>query len=971
VSPTPPDLDDLLHALRVAGLPVGAREILRLHHVFDLTPTLGLEHPPDEQLHDLLRAALAHDPEEGRLFDRVYAVWWARWQEWLARGRPRRVDELLPDASDVGDVGDLGGKIRREPPRGSWRRWRIAARLAAVAVVLCWLEAPGPETGRRAVVPSTPPPPPRTEAETSEGPTRPTEGNEARPLETEYFPHFEVVGELEGFGVDGRRLAYGVALLLAAVGLGVAASKKSRRVELRPPPERRGPPRLPLLPLATTGPELLDEEAIRTLVWGVERHVTERASREIDVPATARASAEHAGFPELRFLPEERSREVWLWLDATASEDSLIEPWATEIADQLARAGLPVRVGRFDGVPDELVWDEGHQPFRPQTVEAHRQTALVAVLTDGEVLRAHLEDERRGAAMALLRSLGHWPRLAVVDGSPGEDLAAVLPELPVPCILPAALPAFFGLGRQTAPPVPEVDPGTLRAWRAALALGDRPCDRKTAWAICRHLELEAPPWAVRGLGELRWDEDERAELVAWLARDGLAPEGAGIHPGSLLDHALDFWQRRFEAEAEARDRRELIDGWHGSPPERRLEVERALLALWRRPAEAARQLRGLFGGELEKPIRERLGRLAPRDGAGETLVPLPWRLAEVDDVTRLRLAEMGLGGIGEGALRRPGRLVLGVSLLVVVGLGMLGRGFQVTQTDREPRVSVVSEVEEARVFTERDGGGGWRVVAVSPDGERRAEEGVGGKELRVEWLRVVTRREVARDDEVGGVTFVGLRGGTFRMGSKEGDAHDVRVGDFWIAQTEITNEQYRRQVPDHSSADDLPVTGVDWFEARAFCRSLGQEDDRWQYDLPTEAEWEYAARAGTSTAWSFGDDERLLPFHAWYGGNAEEPREVATRAPNPWGLHDMHGNVWEWVLDCYQGYPVGPLTEDPALVEGSCHQSDNRSESRVLRGGAFFGGPGDLRSACRGGSRPGSRGGSIGFRCVRRPVRQR
>ena len=157
----------------------------------------------------------------------------------------------------------------------------------------------------------------------------------------------------------------------------------------------------------------------------------------------------------------------------------------------------------------------------------------------------------------------------------------------------------------------------------------------------------------------------------------------------------------------------------------------------------------------------------------------------------------------------------------------------------------------------------------------------------------------------------------------------------------------------------MPVANVSWNEAKAFCENFG-------YALPTEAEWEYAARGGSSTLWSFGDDEEQLNNYAWLDAQAHP---VGGRAPNPLGLYDMHGNVFEWVEDCYDenAYKSRSLfitnPTAPPGITGSC-------QYRLPRGGSFDIGGGNLRSADRGRYRPGFRGPGDGFRCVRRPRRQ-
>jgi hypothetical protein len=218
--------------------------------------------------------------------------------------------------------------------------------------------------------------------------------------------------------------------------------------------------------------------------------------------------------------------------------------------------------------------------------------------------------------------------------------------------------------------------------------------------------------------------------------------------------------------------------------------------------------------------------------------------------------------------------------------------------------------------------------------------------------------------EEDGFTFVRICPGTFMMGSQPGDpmaeedelpAQRETLDEFWMSKFEVTNAQYRKLHADHPGAPDLPATDISWFDARDFCEKLGHR-------LPTEAEWESAARAGTETPWSFGSDKRDLERFAWFAGNSEvDPHPVGRKEPNPWGLHDMHGNVWEWVEDWYAPY----TEEDQENPRGP-----QSGPGRVLRGGSFFNSAGDLRSAVRVGGRPGDRDRGIGFRCVRGPRRQ-
>lgn len=215
-----------------------------------------------------------------------------------------------------------------------------------------------------------------------------------------------------------------------------------------------------------------------------------------------------------------------------------------------------------------------------------------------------------------------------------------------------------------------------------------------------------------------------------------------------------------------------------------------------------------------------------------------------------------------------------------------------------------------------------------------------------------------------GIVFVRICPGKFMMGSKGSDrqaddheqpAHEVKLGEFWIGKTEVTNEQYRNFRSGRQGEARLPVTNVSWFDAKAACESFGGR-------LPTEAEWEYAARAGSSAAWSSGHDEKLLGDYAWYKKNSEgKPHPAGTRKPNAWSLHDMHGNVWEWVADWHGPYS-GTAQINPA--------GPDAGRERMIRGGAFDAPSGSLRSAGRVPNPPEYKNEAIGFRCVHGAHRQ-
>ena len=187
------------------------------------------------------------------------------------------------------------------------------------------------------------------------------------------------------------------------------------------------------------------------------------------------------------------------------------------------------------------------------------------------------------------------------------------------------------------------------------------------------------------------------------------------------------------------------------------------------------------------------------------------------------------------------------------------------------------------------------------------------------------------------------------------------VSAFRMGRYPVTNAEYAKFLAAHPGApkprywDDSqfndprqPVVGIDWNEASEFCRWVGGR-------LPTEAEWEYACRAGTTTEYAFGSE--LSPEQANFGGKVGRTTPVDQYPANAWGLHDMHGNVWEWCADWYgKEYYKSSPTQDP--------QGPERSEGRVLRGGGWFDPAVRCRSACRDGRHPGVRYPRRGFRVV-------
>jgi formylglycine-generating enzyme required for sulfatase activity len=218
-----------------------------------------------------------------------------------------------------------------------------------------------------------------------------------------------------------------------------------------------------------------------------------------------------------------------------------------------------------------------------------------------------------------------------------------------------------------------------------------------------------------------------------------------------------------------------------------------------------------------------------------------------------------------------------------------------------------------------------------------------------------------------GMEFVLIPAGTFAMGAidsypDEQPVRTVRISQpFYLGKYEVTQAQWEAVMGYNPSAwrgqRQLPVEQVAWEDVQEFLRRLNAEEGGTRYRLPTEAEWEYAARAGTTTTYSFGNDVSRLDEYAWCGGNAAHTAHPAGQLkPNAWGLHDMHGNVWEWVQDWYETYPPGAVTDPQGPASGV---------SRVFRGGGRSNVAWRCRSSSRGYSPPESRLDAVGFRVLR------
>ena len=273
-------------------------------------------------------------------------------------------------------------------------------------------------------------------------------------------------------------------------------------------------------------------------------------------------------------------------------------------------------------------------------------------------------------------------------------------------------------------------------------------------------------------------------------------------------------------------------------------------------------------------------------------------------------------------------------------------------------------------------------------------------------MRWRSRHWAHREQLAEGVALTMLRipAGSFEMGAPETEAessdqerpvHRVTLGEFLLGQTPVTQAQWRAvaqwqrlehedrelwpesldpdpvtklQYPEYFQAEQRPVVNVSWHDAMAFCQRLRLRTGK-NYTLPSEAQWEYACRAGTTTPFHWGAtigtelvnyDGTIVYGDGDKGENRRQTTDVARFPANPWGLHDMHGNIWEWCEDHWHDNYKGAPEDGRAWIGEEA--KEDQQKSRLLRGGSWGFRPALCRSACRNDRHPDVHDGFIGFR---------
>jgi len=270
-------------------------------------------------------------------------------------------------------------------------------------------------------------------------------------------------------------------------------------------------------------------------------------------------------------------------------------------------------------------------------------------------------------------------------------------------------------------------------------------------------------------------------------------------------------------------------------------------------------------------------------------------------------------------------------------------------------------VQEAETYQEMcvKPGGFFRKAKYTTETKTRMVE----KKILRKYTIAVERFEIRsfNGPVIADMDFCRIPSGTFLMGERWELRQVTLTKDFYMARYPVTQALWQAIMennPSHFKGENHPVEQVSWEDAQKFITKLNERTGENLYRLPTETEWEYACRSGSSLNYCFGDDEKLLEEYAWYNNNSTHP--VGEKKPNAWGLYDMHGNVWEWCQDWFGGYSHGSVIDPAGPSSGT---------SRVFHGGSWIGAAGYCRSAFRLRDAPGHRDFDIGFRLAAFPVR--
>jgi formylglycine-generating enzyme required for sulfatase activity/uncharacterized protein with von Willebrand factor type A (vWA) domain len=977
------DLLALAQTLRDAGFALGTQQYIAAHELLIALAAQGRLPADPLQWRTLLAPIFCSSPREQTEFAEHFAAWLQRRPQW--------------------QLATAQSTTRQSPTARSSAFRRLRARLAPgrlKAELQTWLEHPAPWLTALAVVLLLAFSVVYLKNSVGQRPAAsPTVTPTAQPSPTPV----PSVAPAQGAQPADRRWLAVVPLLLYALWL---LWRGWRRKLILQKLQTSGTPRLQQINLARDRVALFDSPVFRRTLIELRRH-QHSASGDLDVAATVHASIRQGGFFTPAYGWRRMLPEYLLLIDRASLHDEQAHLGA-ELAEQLKASEIGVDWFYFQGDARACRRPE---PFaRSLTLNelaarypAHR----LLVFGDG----AGFFDPFSGQAQRWLEEFEPWTERALItpvapagwgyrEATLAEHDFLLLPLSAAgfealttwlntglkPALRPRAAPPFPALiterpkrwlERVTPPPAVAAQLlAQLRAylddagWQWLCACAVYP---QLTWDLTRYLgaRLFGQPdaWDERLLRLVRLPWFRYGTMPDWLRSELLASFTDAQETQvrrvieDLLRHVLTKPGEAISLEVVAPPEAQA-QGW------RRLTAE---LQQWRQRRELHRLLQAQ---PEESPLRDQVflsflvGERPPRLAVQ---APELWRrllFTKGQSVLGVRAVTVGVAALATGLVLLSGipLYVLAYSVLALapglfVGWWALLDHFARTAKLPDSTPAIVPEMLFSPSASEPPAPISETTVAATPlahDVSVTLPDTL--PVFEVAQTAAGHRVKLSHEMEL---ELVNLSGGEFTMGGErygdEQPKHQVRVAPFAIGKYQVTQAQWQAVMgnnPSRFKGEDLPVESVSWEDAVQFCERLSQLTGV-QFRLPTEAEWEYACRAGTTTEYCFGDDEKQLGEYAWYGNNSgNQTHPVGQKLPNKFGLYDMHGNVWEWCQDLWhENYQDAP-------TDGSAWLSGGNSGLRVLRGGAWYGNSSYCRSAYRGSYGPGVRINYIGFHVV-------
>ncbi|MDM8522028.1 SUMF1/EgtB/PvdO family nonheme iron enzyme [Desulfococcaceae bacterium HSG8] len=793
---------------------------------------------------------------------------------------------------------------------------------------------------------------------------------------------------------------------------------QSRKVPKDIPPEwDKTKPRC--FPLERIGGELsprLDDASLAHLADSIGYFKSGQASRELDVPASIEATGDNAGIPALVFYKRRKIRSLIILEDMFA-EALAWNPIARELAVGMSGLGVPLLYGKFRGSPEQFFTEDG-RAFYLEDLETDRKGYLLLIFSDGKGIRGHgaryvMEAVARWPMTAWmeLRAKESWDESAALPAHYGIPL--------YPATADGLLCAFGRFMTERAPQedyseaagnwqgIPPQGNRDLSEYLEAM-LGDalllaqacamiQPVTLGMADAVRREFHPELPserigrltavPGTTRNAAGLRFSDSVLAILrPGFVIRRG---EEEQVRVLNFLLKKLD------DAEpAEKGSPAHLTWKWMRERVRLELEPDDALKCL----SELSRTpLEGTIKGDMENvvseiPLREMPGSKDGRQRLGAIARNSGISTLEVYPVARRSWAVLGmlvlcvfisLWRCGYEYLNRPG------GQLAFANAGNTDARVRLDVRDGETWKTGVSQAVSPALKLPLKTGREYRVTLFGSGYFSAKQSGIikrNEESLEASLGSAAIKAERVFTEPVTETEFVWIPGGCFEMGQTEEEKadiikergeekykyyadelprHKVCLDGFWMAKYEVSNARYRKFRPDHNSGeykgnslngDDQPAVEVSWEDANAFIKWLNRENrGNYEFRLPTEAEWEYACRAGTTTSRFWGDNPDQAcryanvadqtakqKFNDWTIHNCDDgyavTAPVGSFGPNDFGLHDMLGNIWEWCEDIYADDAYSKQQRNNPIYM-------NGGSNRVYRGGSWLNVPANVRCA--------------------------